>query len=299
MDFDWNDLPFFLAVAGEGNLNRAASVLGVNHSTVFRRINGMEKRLGIRLFERLSEGYALTAEGTEVLEFAREADEAVHRLRRAAAGRDAALSGQLRMTAAPDLARRYVAPALAAFAKKHPDIRVELATSDSDYDLSRREADLALRATSRPPGHLVGRRVLSLPWLVYGSESYLAEHGRPNSMAELSQHALIGSDQGFARIPVFGRLREGFPPERFAATANDLATMEALATAGLGLALLPAGLCDAGLVALFPVEPAHVSEIWILNHPDLRQVPRIRALSGFLFDYLRAEPSLAPLVGRA
>lgn len=297
MDFDWNDLPFFLAVAGEGNLSRAASVLEVNHSTVFRRINGMEQRLGMRLFDRLSEGYVLTAEGGEILQFAREADEAVHRLQRSVAGRDAALSGQLRMTAAPDLARRYVAPALAVFARKHPGIRVELAASDSDYDLGRREADLALRATSRPPDHLVGRRVLSLPWRVYGSEAYLAEHGRPTSMAELDRHALIGSDQGLARIPAFARLRERFPPERFAATANDLATMEALAAAGLGLALLPADLGDAGLVALFPVEPAYGSEIWILTHPDLRRVPRIRALSSFLFDYLRAEPGLAPLVG--
>ena len=296
MDFDWNDLPYFLAVADQGNLNRAASVLGVNHSTVFRRINGMEKRLGVRLFERLSEGYALTAEGAEVLESAREADHAIHRLQRSVAGRDAALSGQVRMTAAPDLARRYVAPALAAFALEHPGIRVELATSHTDYDLSRREADLALRATSRPPDHLVGRRVLSMPWRVYGSEAYLAEHGRPESMAELGRHALIGSDQGFARVPVFGRLRERFPPERFAATANDLATMEALAAAGLGLALLPADLGDAGLVALFPVEPAYASEIWILTHPDLRQVPRIRALSRFLFEFLRAEPGLAPLV---
>jgi DNA-binding transcriptional LysR family regulator len=295
MDFDWNDLPFFLAVASQGNLNRAATALGVNHSTVFRRINGMEERTGVRLFERQPEGYLLTAAGEQVLQHARDADAAVNRLQRAVAGRDAELGGQVRMTAAPDLARRYVAPALAAFARIQPGIRVELAASDSDYDLGRREADLALRATSRPPDHLVGRRVLTLTWQVYAAKAYVERHGAPLSMADLDQHALIGSDQGLARVPVFAHLRRRFPPERFAATTNDLATMAALSASGLGLALLPADQREDGLVPLFPVDPPYASEIWILTHPDLRRVPRIRALSRFLFDYLRSDPALAHL----
>jgi DNA-binding transcriptional LysR family regulator len=293
MDFDWNDLPFFLAIARHGNLNRAAAALEVNHSTVFRRVNGMEERLGARLFERLPEGYSLTPAGEQILAHAQHAEDAVHALRRSVAGRDAMLTGQIRMTAAPDLARHFVAPGLVEFARRQPGIRVELAVGDSDYDLGRREADLALRATPRPPEHLVGRHVAGLTWRAYASEDYLGARGRPASSADLGEHALIGSDEGLARVAVFADLRRRFPPQQFAATSNDLGCMAALAAAGLGIAFLPFTPARYDLVPLFDVTPPHRSELWILTHPDLRGTARIRLLADFLFEWLRRDPRLA------
>ena len=295
MHIDWNDLPYFLAVADEGSLARAASRLGVNHSTVFRRINGMEQRLRARLFERLPDGYRLTAAGTEILPLVREADESIQAVGRAVAGKDVQLNGQIRITTAPDLARLLVAPCVAAFRRDFPGIRVEVTVSDSDYDLGRREADLALRATPRPPEHLVGRKVTDLPWYAWAAPAYLKECGRPSGMDELASHRLIGSDEGFRRLPVFAALHSRFGPDAFAATASDLSTMAALAASGIGVVLLPfdstggPGPHGGRLERLFPLEPRFASALWILTHPDLRHVARIRALAQFLFDFLRED----------
>jgi DNA-binding transcriptional LysR family regulator len=284
---DWNDLPYFLAVINGGNLSRAAARLGVNHSTVFRRINGMEQRLGSRLFERLPEGYVLTETGRRAAEFAIQAEESVHCLERLLAGRDVELSGQVRMTTAPDLARLYVAPCLARFRQQYPGIRVEVAVSDSDYDLGRREADLALRATPAPPDHLVGRRVCDLVWQAWASPGYLDASGRPRDTRDLAAHRLIGSDEGFRRVPIFDWLQRTFPQERFVASAGDLSTMAALAAADLGVAILPHDPTEGAIQPLFPVAPPHYSRLWILTHRDLKNVARIRTLANFLFDFLR------------
>jgi DNA-binding transcriptional LysR family regulator len=295
MAIDWNDLPYFLAVANEGSLARAASLLGVNHSTVFRRINGMEQRLQARLFERLPDGYRLTAAGTEILPLVREADESIQAMGRVVAGKDVQLSGQIRITTAPDLARLLVAPCLAAFRRDCPGIRVEVTVSDSDYDLGRREADLALRATPRPPEHLVGRKVRVLPWHAWAAPAYLEECGRPTGMDDLASHRLIGSDEGFRRLPVFAALHGRFGQDAFAATASDLSTMGALAASGIGVAFLPfdstggPGEHGGRLERLFQLEPRFASSLWILTHPDLRHVARIRALAQFLFDFLRED----------
>lgn len=292
---DWNDLPYFLAVIDGGNLSQAATRLGVNHSTVFRRINGMEQRLGSRLFERLPEGYVLTETGRRAAEFARQAEESVHSLERLLAGRDVELSGQIRMTTAPDLARLYVAPCLARFRQQYPGIRVEVAVSDSDYDLGRREADLALRATPAPPDHLVGRQVSDLIWQAWASPGYLEANGRPRDTKGLASHRLIGCDEGFRRVPIFEWLQRTFPRDRFVASAGDLSTMAALAAAGLGVAILPHDPTAGAIQPLFPVDPPHYSRLWILTHRDLKNVARIRILANFLFDFLRRSIGKMPL----
>lgn len=289
---DWDHLRYFLAVAQTGSLAGAAASLGVNHSTVFRRINALEGQLGVRLFDRLREGYALTAAGEGVREQANRAAESIVALERAVLGHDYALSGDVRITTAPNLATEFVAPALAAFRSSHPGIRVEVAVADTDYDLARRQADLALRATSAPPEYLVGRHVLRVPWFIYGSNSYLQERGTPKAMSELGAHDLVGADESLRRLPAFEWLHASYPRERIVATANQLNTIAALITAGLGLSALPADQQRRGLVRLFALEPAFTSDLWLLSHPDLRRVARIRALSDHLLESLRADPRL-------
>lgn len=292
--FDWNDLRYLLAIARGGTLAAAASELDVNHSTVFRRLNAFEDALGVRLFERLPDGYVPTPEGEAIRREAEQVEASVHALERAVAGSDFRLSGEIRITAAPNLATDYVARHLADFHAVQPDIRVEIAASDHDFDLARREADLALRATASPPGFLVGRKVLDLPWFVCAGPRYLDAHPRPQSMDDLADHALIGADQRFLRLPVFAELHRRHPRERFAARAGDLNTMRALALAGLGIALLPIDQADPGLVRLFEVAPKVPGSLWLLTHPDLRHVARIKAFADFLFERLRADPRLTP-----
>ena len=132
----------------------------------------------------------------------------------------------------------------------------------------------------------------SIPWFAMAGKAYLRRRERPRRVADLAAHALIGSDEGFRRLPAFAWLHGNYSAEQFSCTAGDLNTMAALAIAGMGVALLPADHARTGLVELFPLEPAVRSDLWILTHPDLRRVARIRAFSDFLFDHLRAEPAL-------
>lgn len=291
---DWNDLRFFLAIARAGTLAGAAQALGVNHSTVFRRLNAFEERLGVRLFERLPEGYVPTTEGAEIRRHAEAVDDSVNALARTVAGRDYRLSGRIRLTTAASLASDYIAGYLLQFRHRHPDITVEIATGDHDFDLTRREADVALRATQSPPEFLVGRKLLELPWYVCAGRESLARHGTPTGMDDLGRFPLIGADDSLVRLPPFAWLRRNFPERQFVARANDLGTMRALTLAGMGLTVMPGDQYCTDLMHLFPLDPAFSGQLWLLTHPDLRHVARIRAFMDFLAESIRADPRLLP-----
>lgn len=290
--FDWNDVQVFLAIARGGSLAAAARLLKVNHSTVFRRLNAFEEALGVRLFERLSNGYTLTPEGESIRAEAETVEHNVLALERKIAGRDFALRGDIRVTAPHGLATGFLAQYLPDFIARYPGIRVEINASDAALDLDRREADVALRATKAPPEHLVGRRVASLCWWVHGAVDYRDRMGFPTEMAELSAHRVIGATTGFQRLPVFVWLAQNLPNDAIVAKAGDLETMAALALAGIGLALLPNDQHLPDLQRLFPVKPRFDGELWLLTHPDLRHVARIKTFMEFLTERLRNDPRL-------
>jgi DNA-binding transcriptional LysR family regulator len=296
--FDWNDVQVFLAIARGGSLAAAARAMKVNHSTVFRRLNAFEDALGVRLFERLPSGYALTPEGESIRAEAEAVEGNIHALERKIAGRDFALRGDIRITTPHGLAIGFIAQYLPDFIARYPGIRIEIAASDSDFDLNRREADIALRATTQPPEHLVGRQVASLCWWVYGGVTYIERMGRPAGMDELVQHRVIGADAAFQRLPIFAWLQKNVPDDAIVARAGDLDTMAALAREGVGLALLPSDQHLPDLQRLFPVEPRFTGQLWLLTHPDLRHVARIKAFMEFISERLRNDPRLtepAPL----
>lgn len=274
---NWNDVPLLLAIAETGSLAGAARALGVNHSTVFRRLQALEDTLGLALFERRPDGYRLTEAGSEVLPDAELARDAVDRLSRRAAGRDLSPTGRVRLTTAPDLARRVVAEALVRLADRHPGIRVDVVVSDSDQDLARREADIALRATRTPPDELVGRHLVDVDWWFQGPVGAAL----PTDPLDGSSR-LVGASDGMLRVQAFRALQEAAPEEAFSAWAGSLDAMAALARAGLGLALLPSNYRDEGLERCARFEAAEPSALWLLFHPDLRAVARVRALEEVL-----------------
>ncbi|MEM9302147.1 MAG: LysR family transcriptional regulator [Pseudomonadota bacterium] len=288
---NWNDIPVFLAIADAQSLAGAARQIGVNHSTVFRRLKALEASLGARLFDRLAEGYRLTALGESMLEPARAAQAALDEALRRVSGQEVALQGLVRITAPANLAASFLPELLVPFRARYPEIRIEIAVSDADLDLTRREADIALRATPKPPEHLVGRLITRLRWYATASSGYLERNGQPEDEAALAQHALIGADDEFSRLRAFRWLRERFP-SAITWTANQLNTMAALARAGAGIALLPGDQDQQDLRRLFPVCPEATGELWLLTHPDLRQTARVRVLVDHLVNGLRDHPRL-------
>ena len=290
--FDWNDLQVFLAIARGGSLAAASRQLAVNHSTVFRRLNTFEESLGVRLFDRLPSGYALTAEGASIRPQAELVEASVLAIERGVAGRDLAMEGDVRLTTPGNLAAEFLAPLMPELYQRYPGVRLEIAASDSDFDLARREADIALRATQAPPDWLVGRELLRIRWWAYASAQYRDRHGSPSSDIDLSRHALIGADPAFQRLPVFSWLRDLVPDACIRARAGDLRTMAAMAEAGIGVALLPGDAYSPQLSRLFELDSRFESGLWLLTHPDLRHVGRIKAVMDFLTEKLRGDPRL-------
>lgn len=275
---DWTDLRYVLAVADAGSLAGAARSLGVNHTTVLRRVGGLEARMGVRLFERLPTGYALTAAGDEVLAVARGISATVAALERRLAGQDLRLSGTLRVATTDTLALTVLMPQLAAFRTAHPGIALEVAISNTMADLTRRDADVAVRPADNPPETLVGRRVAAVAYAVYAAASYLARHMEPG---ELDAHPWVAPDDSLAATVAARWMREALSPAiAVACRLDSLLAMREAARAGMGLALLPCYLGDGapGLGRVGAVLPEVRSSLWLLTHADLRRTARVRAL---------------------
>ena len=170
---EWDDLRYVLAVADAGSLAGAARNLGVNHTTVLRRVGAFEKRLGLRLFERLPTGYVLTAGGEELIAAARHIDDTVTALERKLAGQDLRLSGAVRVTTTDTLMASILPEILAEFRAAHPGIQVEVALSNLMFNLTKRDADVAIRPANDPPETLVGRRIAKIAFAIYASPRYL------------------------------------------------------------------------------------------------------------------------------
>jgi len=275
----WDDLRYILAVAQEGSLAAAARRLGVNHTTVLRRVSAFEKQLGLRLFDRLPTGYALTAGGEELISAARQVDDTVTALERKLAGQDMRLSGALRVTTTDTLMGSILPEILAEFRARYPGIQIEIAVSNLMFNLTKRDADVAIRPASNPPETLVGRRVAKLAFAIYGSAKYLAKH----KIKDLAAHPWIGPDDSLAGTSAAKWMRAKVPPPAVVLRADSLLALRQAAQAGIGLVALPCYLGDsaADLVRVRGPIPEMETALWVLTHADLRHTPRIRAFTEF------------------
>lgn len=274
---DWDDVRHFLALARTGSARAAGAALGVSHSTVARRVEALEAELEVRLFDRHRDGYLLTDAGAQMVAGAERVEREMAALERGVAGQDTRLEGPVRITCTDPFAGRMLMRALAALCGRHGGIELELDADSRYLDLSKREADVALRAIARgasPPEHLIGRRVV--PIVI---ASYVArQHADRLDPARGGQGARwLGSDR-----------RRAFAT--FVATSSypDLpiwgtfASMEMLVEAtreGLGVVMLPTyvGDADPWLQRLTRPDVRHVGDFWLLSHPDLRDNARLQA----------------------
>jgi DNA-binding transcriptional LysR family regulator len=285
-EFDWDDLRYVLKVAAEGSLAAAARKLHVNHTTVLRRVDAFEKRLGMRVFERLPSGYVLTAGGEDLIAAASRIDDEVVALERKLTGRDLQLTGTVRVTTTDSLAVSLLPEILAAFRRAHPGILIELAVSNAMFNLTRRDADIAIRPALKPPEAMIGRRVSAIAFAIYASPDYLA--GRQLSFDDLKQSAWIVPDESLADSSVWRWMRATLPDVEVALEVDSLLTARHLAAAGAGLAALPCYLGDSALQLVRVTAPIDemATELWLLTHPDLRRTARVRAFTEFVAEAL-------------
>jgi DNA-binding transcriptional LysR family regulator len=271
---DWDDLRVVDAIAREGSLAGAARRLRVRHSTVFRRLAAIEKKMGVRLFERLRDGYAPMPAGERVARLAARFADEVLSLERELAGQDLRPSGAVRIATTDSVAAiimRHVRDLRAS----HPAIKIEVTISNAMANLTRREADVALRPTPEPPQNLVGRRVAHIAHSIYGSRDYLSGQRR-----DLTDLYWVGLDDALADTVIGRWMGENVSDERITCRVDALPALRDAAVVGLGIALLPCYLGDtaAELERVAPeTMPEPRSALWLLTHDDLKRTARIRA----------------------
>jgi len=284
---NWNDLRVFLAVVRERNTRRAARRLGVDHSTVSRRLTRLEEELGTRLVERRAQGYETTPAGEELLALATRFEEEAEAVERRLLNQDTQLRGEIRVSMPPILGLGLLAPALAEFARDYPEIDLDGVLSYELANLSKREADVAIRVTNRPAEHLECQRVLDFAAATYASKEYLQ---RVDPIRDPMRAHWIGWDESapypstlrserFAAIPI----RHRFP--------DAMLQLEA-AKCGLGLAALPCLLGDAHPELERLSDSRVVAGVWIVRHPDLRATARVRAFVEFIVEALQRHREL-------
>lgn len=274
---NWNDLRFVLAVARSRSLAGAARRLGVNESTVGRRVAEAEQRLGARLFERSLGAFHPTEAGHAVVAGAERVELEVQAVESAVSGADRRAAGTVRLTSVPIVVNRVLVPALPSLLRAHPQLRVELIAEPRDLSLTKREADIALRlARPRKDVRAVARRIGRLDYAVYQPSR---RHRRPlpwityeDGMADLPQWRWMAQQSD--RDP-------GAPPPL---TVNDAEAILQGVKAGLGKSLLPVAIADRepGLVRLGGGPPSLARELWLMVHPELRNLTRIRVVIDWL-----------------
>lgn len=285
---NWDDLRYVAALARHGSLAKTAAHLGVEHTTVGRRVDAAERSLGLGLFTRTPAGYLLTQDGEQLVSRLQAVEDAVLELERGVRATADALHGTVRVTSPETLGIAYLASRLARFAATHPALRVDLLPAGKVLDLSRSEAELALRTFRTKHERLVVRRVGDVGYRLYASRRYLAR--RPaQGVADLGAASLLVPTDG----PELAWLQRLVPGLRPAFVSEVSLALAQAALADAGLAALPRYLGDS-LPELVPVPlPGEPSEpLYLTVHRDLRATPRVRAVADFLVTTLAADRRL-------
>ncbi|GGX89783.1 LysR family transcriptional regulator [Litchfieldella qijiaojingensis] len=289
MHFDWDDLRLFLAIARAGTLAGAARTLGVNHSTVFRRLNAMESGLQARLFERLPEGYVPTSAGEALWLRAERVEEEAQAIERELSGRDVRLSGRVRLTTTDTLANGFLAPVFQGFCECYPGIELELLIVSAFLDLARREADVAIRPTQAPPENLIGRKLGAIRWGIYGARDYLRQRPPLTDLNRPEGHRFIGGNELIGHLASTRWLNERVSADVFALRTNSIVAAMGAARAGTGLAALPHYMArqEPELECVLAIGPEVATDLWLLVHPDLRHSARVRAFMTYAVEAVR------------
>ena len=273
----WDDFRYFYAVATHGSFSVAGKELGVNHSTVSRRIQILEQHHGVRLFERTRTGYAMTEAGASIFEIIEQINDSCLKASRVLLGQDARLEGKINLTTPHDLYESCLVELFRLFIERNPAIELSLSVTPGLRDLANREADIAVRLTPRPPDYLVGKCITRIQHGIYVRNGLGWEGETPI--------IVWGGDK---HMPEWASTH--FEHPKIALRIDDLSSMHAAVAAGYGVARMPCFFPDAvqhpDVARLRIEQPQSDWGLWLLSHVDLRNTARINHCKAFLTEEL-------------
>ena len=299
---DWNDFRYFLAIERAGSLAAAARELGVEHTTVGRRLSALENELGARLFLRGPDGLSATEAGRGILPLAREIAERFDAIERRISGSDDRIEGTVRVSTSEAISGYFVKQ-FAALRTQHPGLIVQILSGNHSADLMRGEADLALRAREVTEPDLLARKVVSAGWSLYAACDYVARKGVPAAPEELRGHDVIGFDDSLGNTPGGIWLGAHAQGATIVMRGNSIVAAMNAAICGVGVCAVPCFLAEnEPLLRRLTPQVVGARDIFLVVHPDLARVARVRAVMDFLVElFVRdaalwsgAEPRPAP-----
>lgn len=288
LDFDWNDLKFFLAAARNGSLTGAAVALRTSASTVSRHIDALEERLQATLFLRQQSGYLLTDDGSELLKQVENIEQAMMAAERSGTSTlRQEITGRVRLATTETLAMHVIVPQLSSFRERYPRLQVEIGISLSRVNLSRREADLALRVADpnreENSGDYIIQRAGKMEFTPYAAAGLVPSKKADNPEA-WQEVDYISWDESGSDMPMAKWLHAAFPGKNPALACNSILAHHVAIRSGLGIGMLPCfvGDRDPLLQRLGPKEPVLSRELWLVYHRDLKASQRVIALREFI-----------------
>ena len=285
----------FLAVVRAGSALGAAKSLGINQTTVNRRIQALEHALGLTMFDRQNRGHTLTEHGTALLASVENVARTTADVQSAAERLRRTVAGVVRVTAPEAIANRIIIPIAAAFQKQHPDVRVEQVAADSRLDIVHGEADVAFRVGSHPDdARLIAKRLPNVAWALYCSETYADAHGYPSDIGSIAQHDVIELEGAKQRFSGHQWYISHADPKHIVGRSNTVPNMKAVIGSGLGVGTLPClvGDPEPDLIRCFEPPPELTAEFWLLTSQEARSSPQVRAFIDFAVPRICAQKDI-------
>jgi len=293
-DFDWGAMEWFLAIARTGRLTLAAQKLGIDHTTLSRRVKALEEALDARLFDRTVSGYSLTPQGERFLAAAQRVETIALQAASDISSETSRIAGTVRIGAPEGFGSSFLAPALVRLGQAQPGLKLELVTLPRQFSLTKREADMAVSLARPKKGRLHAHKLTNYELGLYGSHGYLRERGRPETLSDLRHHGILGyiQDLIYSReLDYIPQLSRDIAPWL---TSSSLPAQMNMTLAGGGLCVLPRFLAHdrEGLEQVLPDEVRLVRSFWLVVHSELRDLSRIRICSEFITEEVRTAGAL-------
>ncbi len=278
VSFDWNQVRALLATAEEGSFSAAARALNTTQPTIGRQISSLEEALGLTLFERTVRGPTLTEAGRDLIEHVRAMGEAATLISVVATGRSQEITGEVAVTASDMLAASVLPAILSKLRLQAPGIRIRIIASNDIQNLTRREADIAIRHVRPEQPDLIARHVGDLRANLYAARSYLDRAGRAQTARDLAEHAFVGIPDSDRLIAALHERDIPVRAESFVMSSESGVVIWELVKAGFGISMLPdvLGAAEPGVEKVLPSLPSPEFPVWLVTHRELKTNPRIR-----------------------